>query len=87
MYTALSAYLFPIRIYEYRKKHYALFLADLCCKPVLHRAKDALAYCPCRHRQCHVPTVHLGLPRFADSLRGIVCPVTWTSMHGNRDLA
>lgn len=29
-YTALSLYLFPIRIYEYRKKSYSFFLADLC---------------------------------------------------------
>lgn len=32
VYTALAAYLFPIRIYEYRKKSYSLFLYDLCCE-------------------------------------------------------
>ena len=32
VYTALSAYLLPLRIYEYRKKHFSYFLFDLCCQ-------------------------------------------------------
>ena len=63
VYTALSAYLFPIRIYEYRKKHYSLFLADLCCE-----------YGPAALVMCHPLTALLTIDPIASTdIVNIMC--------------
>lgn len=94
VYTALSAYLFPIRIYEYRKKHYSLFLADLCCEygvPALVQVSHCLIQHHClafyRHRQHNVSGLHLDLALVDRALRRVLLPLARPALHGHRDLA